>query len=286
MGYNKYRPQYGQRPYQPRTNGFTSQRQIDWIRSMMSEVDSLAAAVVDPTIITAVVTTIGTIDVRLTPKVGQQGDTLWQEVPTSTASAAIDSLKAAITLLKAAAPAAAPDPDTAALPPHSRRMVTRFNGKCRSCGATTTAGVDWAIQTPTGWQAWCRPCAAGQAVVPAVDHRAEYRKAVKALFAAAGIEEQDRPVLRVAIPSEGQNDLDFLVFTGRNAYRTIGGRSDQPLAHEQAVTLVQRTLAHGVLTALAAYGRHLGRCGVCSRHLTDEASRAAGIGPVCASRIG
>lgn len=38
--------------------------------------------------------------------------------------------------------------------------------------------------------------------------------------------------------------------------------------------------------ASAAYGRLIGRCGVCSRTLTNEDSRAAGIGPVCADRLG
>lgn len=38
--------------------------------------------------------------------------------------------------------------------------------------------------------------------------------------------------------------------------------------------------------ASARYGRELGVCGVCNRTLTDEASRAAGIGPVCADKAG
>lgn len=36
--------------------------------------------------------------------------------------------------------------------------------------------------------------------------------------------------------------------------------------------------------ALARYGRLLGVCGVCGRTLTDEESRANGIGPVCAGK--
>jgi hypothetical protein len=32
------------------------------------------------------------------------------------------------------------------------------------------------------------------------------------------------------------------------------------------------------------YGRELGQCGVCGRILTDEISRAEGIGPICAAR--
>jgi uncharacterized protein DUF6011 len=35
---------------------------------------------------------------------------------------------------------------------------------------------------------------------------------------------------------------------------------------------------------MVRYGQELGECGHCGRTLTDEASRAAGIGPVCASK--
>lgn len=38
--------------------------------------------------------------------------------------------------------------------------------------------------------------------------------------------------------------------------------------------------------ASAAYGRLLGRCGLCGRELTNEDSRQAGIGPVCAGKVG
>jgi hypothetical protein len=34
------------------------------------------------------------------------------------------------------------------------------------------------------------------------------------------------------------------------------------------------------------YGQEIGRCGVCNRMLTDDTSRALGIGPVCAGREG
>ena len=38
--------------------------------------------------------------------------------------------------------------------------------------------------------------------------------------------------------------------------------------------------------ALARYGQELGECGVCGRELTDEQSRAIGIGPVCREKLG
>jgi len=37
--------------------------------------------------------------------------------------------------------------------------------------------------------------------------------------------------------------------------------------------------------AMLLYGRELGSCGHCGRTLTDEASREAGIGPVCATKM-
>lgn len=44
-------------------------------------------------------------------------------------------------------------------------------------------------------------------------------------------------------------------------------------------------LAVDALAAAKLYGRTIGVCGVCSRTLTDPESRAAGIGPVCASKL-
>jgi uncharacterized protein DUF6011 len=43
-------------------------------------------------------------------------------------------------------------------------------------------------------------------------------------------------------------------------------------------------IAQDPKAAMVRYGQELGECGHCGRTLTDEASRAAGIGPVCASK--
>lgn len=53
------------------------------------------------------------------------------------------------------------------------------------------------------------------------------------------------------------------------------------------VTRIREILALIAVDAKAAmlrYGRELGECGHCGRTLTDAASRAAGIGPICASK--
>lgn len=44
-------------------------------------------------------------------------------------------------------------------------------------------------------------------------------------------------------------------------------------------------IAQDHAAASRAYGQHTGVCGVCSRTLTNPESVAAGIGPVCASRL-
>lgn len=43
---------------------------------------------------------------------------------------------------------------------------------------------------------------------------------------------------------------------------------------------------YGFQDASALYGRELGRCGVCARELTNDASREAGIGPKCQAKMG
>ena len=97
-----------------------------------------------------------------------------------------------------------------------------------------------------------------------------------------------------AVPSlTGNNDLDFVRVDrpteGRWAgyvfvKRVIGGHEDQRVRGAEAAKLLAAIEAEGAEAASIAYGRAIGRCGRCNRHLTDEASRAAGIGPDCAQK--
>lgn len=50
--------------------------------------------------------------------------------------------------------------------------------------------------------------------------------------------------------------------------------------------LLEQLRRDGFAKASMVYGRELGVCGVCSRTLTNEESRAAGIGPVCREKNG
>ena len=88
---------------------------------------------------------------------------------------------------------------------------------------------------------------------------------------------QDLRFYRVDRPTEGR----WAGFTFVKA--VIGGQPDYPVRDRAAVA--------DILAAIAAdpeagprFGRELGKCYACGRHLTDEVSRAAGIGPDCAGR--
>lgn len=50
------------------------------------------------------------------------------------------------------------------------------------------------------------------------------------------------------------------------------------------IRIILALIAQDPQAAMIRYGHELGECGRCGRTLTDEASRAAGIGPVCASK--
>jgi hypothetical protein len=54
----------------------------------------------------------------------------------------------------------------------------------------------------------------------------------------------------------------------------------------EAVAEAMSHLAHDPASAIRAYGRQSGQCACCGRPLTDPASMAIGVGPVCAKHFG
>lgn len=91
----------------------------------------------------------------------------------------------------------------------------------------------------------------------------------------------------------GTNDLDFIVVVTRRGSkryvnRYLGGqgqvhlRSSEQRAFAQRLSELDTTQLH-VLRTL--FGIELGRCCRCGRELTDETSRALGIGPECRSKL-
>jgi hypothetical protein len=65
----------------------------------------------------------------------------------------------------------------------------------------------------------------------------------------------------------------------------LGGSFEKPKAFAAAL-LAQIDTADKAHAAVIAYAKATGKCGVCHKTLTDPASIAAGIGPVCAKKYG
>ena len=235
----------------------------------------------------------------------------WQTVSKADASTTIDALVRIERTLKAARPVEA-EPQYPGLPALRQRVITtRFFGKCCQCGGPTKAHVDLAVQERGMWSAWCLTCAttdpaerlaqqaAERAARDAEDLRLNVLTGVaiglaRQAFAAMGMDTHKNPVLRFALPSAtGNNDLDFFTVSvtsfrgvpnGVKVRRVIGGHADQPLALDQGVEALKRLTDGDIAAACRSYGQHLGYCCRCGRHLTDEASRLAGIGPDCATK--
>lgn len=58
-----------------------------------------------------------------------------------------------------------------------------------------------------------------------------------------------------------------------------------PIRNREAKAAILATIAKDPKEAMLRYGREIGACGHCGRTLTDEASRARGIGPICAGKV-
>ena len=84
---------------------------------------------------------------------------------------------------------------------------------------------------------------------------------------------------RVNTPTEGR----WAKFTFVN--EVFGGGNKIAIRNRQVRESVLTAIANDS-DALARYGQELGECGVCGRELTDEQSRAIGIGPVCREKLG
>lgn len=92
--------------------------------------------------------------------------------------------------------------------------------------------------------------------------------------------DQDLDFYRVDRPTEGK-------WAGRTfVKRVVGGHPDVNIRGAEQRDALARILAAGVMDARKTYGRELGACARCNRHLTDELSRRRGIGPDCWTREG
>lgn len=66
--------------------------------------------------------------------------------------------------------------------------------------------------------------------------------------------------------------------------RIIGGHPEERVPFRQSADILQRIIDAGVEQAGLRYGQEIGRCCACNRELTNDESRALGIGPECAKK--
>ena len=59
-----------------------------------------------------------------------------------------------------------------------------------------------------------------------------------------------------------------------------------PIKNRSQVALILGVIARDPMKAMLDYGKLIGKCGHCGRTLTNEESRARGIGPICAGKMG
>lgn len=83
---------------------------------------------------------------------------------------------------------------------------------------------------------------------------------------------------KVNTPTKGK-------WAGRTFLEIQASDDYYPVRDAAKRTATLAAIARDPEAASALYGQKIGRCGVCSRTLTDETSRARGIGPVCADKF-
>jgi hypothetical protein len=83
--------------------------------------------------------------------------------------------------------------------------------------------------------------------------------------------------LKVDRPTEG-------LFRGRVFVRVQAGDELHRVSADVRNALLAKVETDGPEAASRRYGREIGSCGRCGKTLTDDASRAEGIGPICAAK--
>ena len=117
---------------------------------------------------------------------------------------------------------------------------------------------------------------------------------IEQAFAKAQAAGVSRPKLRLGeftfspAPATGKNPGAIYVKHADGTYlgKVAGSRLFTVAAVSGEVEREIVGVAHDPLNAAIAYGKKYGKCSVCARTLTDEASIARGIGPVCAANFG
>jgi len=169
------------------------------------------------------------------------------------------------------------DPAAPAPAPASDIRTNRYSGKCGYCGIKVAEG-EGRIEKHGRW------------VTYHLD--GECPKDLQTQLNELLDGQEDGYFAVPFIGQAGQTDLTFFGIRTRNnsthdryVVHVIGGHAE---TEDVTIEWTERALASLATVdrraASEAYGVKMGYCGLCGRHLTNETSRALGIGPDCAAR--
>lgn len=167
--------------------------------------------------------------------------------------------------------------DTPTVPgvPKPQHRPNKYAGTCGTCRGHVAAEAGRLDRVDGRWVAYHL-----EGECPNIEHAAPQQA-----------ELADVPAGHYAIESTGDNDLAFYrvdrptqgSYAGRVFVKlVVGGHPDQNVPRSHVAGVLARIAADP--DAAARYGRELGQCCRCNRHLTDELSRELGIGPECRKR--
>lgn len=256
-------PGYGQG--QPRKADGPSEKQIEFYARLLGEIHENARLVVEAA--------GGTWNGQDSANGIEQSMVKFRAMKPREASETIDAAMSAVAETKRQVRLTVP---AAALPVRSNR----YPGQCQTCRGFVEAEAGRIEKINGQWKTFHL---AGQCVeTPAPSSGSP---------AAPGAV-HEVPAGHYAITSHGSNDLIFLrVDHGTGQYEgrifgkfIVGGRPDERIPFRQLPGLLARIVEEGVIESSRRYGREIGRCCLCNRELTDQESRAAGIGPDCANK--
>lgn len=155
----------------------------------------------------------------------------------------------------------------------------------------TLSGERFPAVTEASIREWAQGVSASE-----VSAKIDWLKTQPRINSGVGTREYDVPAGRYAIryTVQGETKVTFLKVT-RPAEGPFAGRvfvniqaGDElyrttPVARDLFLSQIEEA---GLSESSKLYGREIGSCGVCGRTLTDEISRAHGIGPKCSSKMG
>lgn len=305
--------------YAASVSNTATERQIGYARSLFTELQALLVehagtpeAEASATIVQASAASIAaTMAPDGIPTKGQASDTI----------TALKSAKQPFAAIAAAEQASKTPgiPSTA-----ERIISNRFDpkGGCFVCGESVPQGTGFAAVTRGTWRTYCADCAATdpaeleakrarEAAERAVEAKAEQAKAdarrrlqqdlkvalkaVKARLVALTGSDTKGHRIRVAIPggvldvdqSEAAYALCWSTWVVSRHTGAPGSIRIIPLGPESGIIVAEYLLSlddEAFLDAQALYGRHFHACGRCGSPLSDDASKARGLGPDCATK--